>query len=364
MNKYLAFIARGYQLLREGGELSYIVPNSWLGIEAGGAMRTFLVQEQALSRIVVFDCPVFDEPALEAVIFSASRRRPSAKVEIVRCADLNALPGKASISLPAAAIAENEGCKISTIWSSSSAALLAHLDSVSIKMGAEHSCFEPMIALQAYAKGKGVPAQQEDAAKHRVFHATQKLGEDYYPYLEGSDIAPYCLSWSGQYLRYGKFLAEPQSLERFSGPRIVIREITRTLPYLLSSCLLVDTYLYNKSVLHILLKNPNRDRELWALLAVLNSKLASYVLLQRGRKTQRRIFPKIVNADLRDFPVARFVLEQPSRLAQLAMQLSEGDGRNVELRAVIDREVYAAYQLKNSQVQEIEQVLSVNVLPS
>ena len=58
-------------------------------------------------------------------------------------------------------------------------------------------------------------------------------------------------------------------------------------------------------MLHILPRNQDDETEnqLLALLGILNSNLASFVIMQRGRKSQRRIFPKIVNDDLKDFPL-------------------------------------------------------------
>jgi len=360
INKYLAFMARGYQLLRKGGELSFVVPNSWLGIESGSALRRFLLGEGALHSLVVYDCPVFDEPSVEAVTFAATREGLHKFISIERRASLEDSHGRSTtVKVPISECLKTPSASISINWSPSGAEIIDLMQANSCALGAEDSNFVPMIALQAYARGKGFPAQTELASKQKIFHSDSKLGPEYLPYLEGSDISRYDLSWSGAFLRYGPWLAEPQSLERFEGPRIIIREIINAAPYLLNATYVDEIYLYNKSVLHILPQRRATQEDLLALLAILNSKLASYYLLQKGRKTQRTIFPKIVNKDLKDFPIPNSFLAHRAQLALLARKALDANSPAAK-EAEIDQAVFACYQLKNSHVKLIESELTEN----
>ena len=252
-------------------------------------------------------------------------------------------------------------------WSSEVRAALRRVFFQSFRLDSDESPFLPMIALQAYAEGKGTPPQSREVVETHPFHSRERIDDSCYPYLEGSDIEPYRIRWSGSWLRYGSWLAEPQSIDRFSGPRIVIREILGTPPSLLRCALLEETMLYNKSVLHILPRQPERRNLLLALLAVLNSSLASFIILQRGRKSQRKLFPKVVNDDLKDFPIPFSFFDKCQRLAGMASDLCTPDGPAAEMvnaaQDEIDREVFKLYRLKPPDIEVIQNCLRTR-LPS
>jgi hypothetical protein len=79
-----------------------------------------------------------------------------------------------------------------------------------------------------------------------------------------------------------------------------LREVLGKAQYLFVATYADECFLYNKSLLHIRHKSDS-EKHLLALLAVLNSKVGSFLLLMRGAKSQRKLFPKIVLADLKTF---------------------------------------------------------------
>ena len=89
--------------------------------------------------------------------------------------------------------------------------------------------------------------QAEDSIRCLV--RSRGLGDVY----KRQDVMRYQYRHSGSYLKYGPWLAEPQKIERFSGTRILIREIINSAPYILNSCAIEERALYNKSIIHILL---------------------------------------------------------------------------------------------------------------
>lgn len=352
INKYLVFLSKSYDLLHPRGALCFIVPNAWLGIKSGMPLRKRFLQDRSLQSITVFECPVFDEVSVEAVIVKLSRAKPRDFFHIFRSFSLDTKADKFStVSVKSCTAPE---FIIPTNWNSEVGALLNYIDRQSKPL--EESIFTPLIALQAYARGAGQPAQSADDVKKHVFHVHEKVDDSAYPYLEGSDISRYKISWSGSYLKYGPWLAEPQQLERYIGPRLVLREIIRPLPYVAVAAFTDKTYLYNKSVLHILPKHDYGQLELLALLSILNSKLGSLILHFRGRKSQRKIFPKIVNEDLKRFPVPLEFGANVRELSDLSRLFTEDDTSSQTLQNTIDQAVYRAYKLKNSQVLNLEQL--------
>lgn len=319
VNKYLAFMARGYELLAPGARLCMVVPNAWLGINGGMALRKHLLQEGALARLIVFDQQIFPAARVEAVIFCADKGHAHRRIEVTRLTHGESALPISSFSISAERCLSTPDARIPALWCEDAEAVFEQLEGRCSPLSAE-ARFLPLIALQAYAVGKGRPPQTAEQVKAHVFHCKTKADEEAYPYLAGSDIGRYSLCWSGSYLRFGPWLAEPQTIDRFCGPRLALREILGPLPHLLIGTYLDSPFLYNKSVLHIVPRAGAGGPDILALLAILNSTLASFVIAYRGRKSQRRLFPKIVNEDLRDFPLPPSFRSCTARLAALAEQ--------------------------------------------
>ncbi|MBX7137772.1 MAG: N-6 DNA methylase [Oligoflexia bacterium] len=365
LNKYLAFMVKGYRLLNSRGVLSFVVPNSWLGIDGGSAVRKLFLSERTLQCVTLFDSPVFDEPSVEAVTFRVEKGVRADHIEVYRSISLE--HGKTELinKIPVEECLKHAGAAIPLAWTNDTSALMEYLNERSIPLAIHPAGFVPMIALQAYAAGKGSPPQSPRASKERIFHTNIREDHSCIPYLEGADIQRYSVHWSGGFLRYGPWLAEPQSLERFSGPRVLIREILHPCPYVMIAAYADKPLLYNKSVLHVLAAGQADADEMLSLCAIFNSKLASFVIKYAGRKSQRRLFPKIVNGDLKDFPLAKAFSSYVPALAQLSRSMLEvaaansgPDAESAEIQNKIDVLVYEIYALKNSQVETLERVLT------
>ncbi|MBN8551093.1 MAG: N-6 DNA methylase, partial [Deltaproteobacteria bacterium] len=349
INKYLAFIALGFRLLRTGGALSYIVPNAWLGIKSAAKLRSLLLEERALEAITVYDFPVFNDPSVEAVVFKLRKSRPSERITILhrksyeQSGPVRLMPIEECLADPQR--------RISILWDENLSPIIKILRSHALTLGSLTSPFVPMIALQAYAEGKGDPPQRKEQVKSHCFHHTSKVDAHTYPYFEGSDIGRYALRWSGAYLQYGKFLAEAQSIERFKGPRVLLREILNPSPYVLAASYTEEAALYNKSVLHILAKEKVEPELMLALCALLNSKLISFFVRMCGCKSQRRLFPKIVNDDLKSIPLSKGFFGAAAELAQRAEQQMRQV--SAERDREIDALIFAAYAISESQAERV-----------
>jgi len=163
------------------------------------------------------------------------------------------------------------------------------------------------------------------------------------------------------WMRYGPWLAQPREVGMFTRPRILLREITSSFPYCLYACFTPEQYLNNKSILNIL--HPDDDVEALKVLAcVLNCRMISIYYKEFAVKGARKLFPKVVIRNLREFPFPH-KLEQKSmtRLvtlhdgnAKLQMQLAssrtpyEGAAlaRQIDMtNRMIDQEGYRLFGL-------------------
>ena len=75
---YVYFVERGMNILRPGGQFSYILPNKWMRAGYGDKLRQF-VKRQRIEGISDFgDLPVFEEATTYPCIFEMSRAEPRA----------------------------------------------------------------------------------------------------------------------------------------------------------------------------------------------------------------------------------------------------------------------------------------------
>ncbi|MDC0358808.1 hypothetical protein OAO01_08335, partial [Oligoflexia bacterium] len=328
-----------------------------------------------------YTCPVFGEVSVETVTFKVDKERTHHKIRVYHSDSIHDSTVGSATAIPVKTCIKNPDFLVPINWSKEVSEIVDHINDVSFSIVDKASPFVPLIALQAYSFGKGKPPQSKADVKNHIYHTTSKTDESTYPYLEGADIHRYHSTWSGKYLRHGACLAEPQTIERFIGPRILIREITSPAPYVLTACYVDEPYLYNKSVLHILPKAKANEELMLALLAVLNSRFASFLITYLGRKSQRKIFPKIVNDDLKYFPIPVNFYEYVTTLAQYSREMARlhehlrEAGETLEraewnqaapasdneiaqqifnLQKELDIEVYKAYGLKNSHVENLE----------
>lgn len=90
----------------------------------------------------------------------------------------------------------------------------------------------------------------------------------------------------------------------------MIREITAHHPRSLICTYVKQIYLDNLSIINILSKNKS-TAELKTLLLILNSSLVSYYFQKTTPKSKRKMFPKLILKDLREFPIKLPDNQQP-----------------------------------------------------
>lgn len=355
VNKYLAFMAKGLEVLQTAGTLSYIVPNAWLGISAGKGIREALNSCGSIEKIECFDSAAFPGIEVECIIFSFKKALQLKNISLVHYADAKSFQQVYAGKFPRLLCSAANDFIIPLKWSERLNALKEYFTEHCINLGAAESPFEPLIAIQAYSVGKGSPPQSKETVKSHAYHGKEKLSNEHIPYLEGKDIRRYSIDWSKSYLHHGKHLAEPQTLRRFSGPRLLIREILNPAPYALISAYTEEIYLYNKSVLHIISKAECDGDDFYALLAILNSSLAGRYIQSFGRKSQRKLFPKIVNADLKNFPLPKTFRASKQKLAELARRASitsQNKHEFLKIQEALDQAVLEAYKLQASDLED------------
>lgn len=351
-NKFLLFQARAHQIVRRGGSVGFLGPNSWFAIPAGRAMREYILNEQRLAEVDYYLYPVFRSIGVEVASVVSWRDSPSETFRVTRIENPHTefTPfevAKKDCRPPEYIISLNRSPQV--------AELLSRILSVSSTLGTNLERFICRVGLQAYAKGKGIPNQTAAVVETHPFHSNESHGPDWHRYLVGSDISRFSNTWSGEWLHYGEWLAECPAIADYTRPRIAIREILGEAPHRLIATFLEETCLYNRSILHITSGPSCTRNEMLALLSILNSTLGSFFIAFSGRKADRTLFPKIILSDLKCFPVPRRFDQFVDELANISesLLLSGNSTREEEL----ELKVADAFDLTGAEMELMKQLL-------
>lgn len=294
-NTYMLFMERGIVFLKSKGLISYIVPNSWLTVESGKLIRNLFMDK--LIKLLDLNYPVFDKVNVETTVFVGKKHEQRRKIQCARLSSKEEFPLNHFVLMSQDLWIANKG-KIYICSNLKIDSILTSISNNSENMG---DIYDVRTGLQAYEKGKGIPKQTVQDVKDHVFDFDYNFDEFTYRYADGKNIKRYHINWSGRWLRYGKWLSQPRTLDIFTRPRLLIREITSPPPYCINTGYINDLLLNNKSILNILDHQDNIDNLLF-LLAQLNSRLISLFYQERAVKSKRTMFPKVVIRDLRIFP--------------------------------------------------------------
>lgn len=326
-NTYIAFVLKFLCHLAPNGVLTAIIPNAWLGIDDGAGLRRELLTSRQLREVFSSSAITFKDAGVESIIMVA-KNCESADHFLVTSDSGSKKHRFADYSTNDNPIQIHATNSLKGFGQGDSFVALDQLSNL----------FEPRIALQAYRLGGGTPPQTAEVVKSHPFHHSSPRANSL-RYLAGRDVDRYRSGWSGEYLEYGPWLAECPERSRFTGPRIIVREVLGTLPHLIRATYIEEPAVYNRSVLQIKLVDPenNTDR-LLALLGYLNSAIVSLHLLEVGRKSARALFPKLVIKDLKELPIPLGIIEAPAELAKLVRRRLQGSAQNIETLK-LDREI-------------------------
>lgn len=309
-NTYLLFMEALPKMLSKKGLGAYIVPNSWLTIESAKKIRGAYIDK--IREIVDLNYSAFKKVSMEPTIFiiegGASKSSPKVSRASSRLEFDTRTINQAN---------RNEWRKNAGRITFSKSGNRPELDALKARLKTVGDHFDVRTGLQAYEKGKGTPAQTASDVKNHVFDADRKVDATTYRYLQGRDVGAFSLNWSNSWMRYGPWLSQPREISQFTRPRVLLREITSPFPYCLSACFTDEIFLSNKSTLTIL--DPGDDpRSLKALACVINSSLMSVFYKEYGVKSARRLFPKVLIRNLREFPFpSKFEPKLVNRLSDL-----------------------------------------------
>jgi hypothetical protein len=342
LNTYALFIEQSYRLLRTGGRLGFIVPNTWLTIISFEPLRRFLLEQTADLQIINVYGRVFDEAHVDCCLLLFTKGAPT----VVSTGEMHDLQVEKFAPLAPDDLT-SAGTAIINI------SLVKHREALGIinKMNAASYPLTRYATVKtgfvAYEVGKGRPAQTKEMKDARVYHATNRAGPGWFTYLDGRDVRRYGLGWSGQFVKYGSNLAAPRDKALYQTERILVRQIPSKPPYAINAAYTDTDMLLNDRNSNIVLNFKMKPQ---AILGVLNSRVTSYWFAYTFDKFQRDTFPQFKLAELEQFPIPANIEDYEEELTSYVDALTGSGNARAEALLKAINYLEASYRLSEQDV--------------
>lgn len=353
---YFYFLELAHAIVRQGGLVSFIIPNTWLFNVNAEVVRKWLLQEWDI--LEVLDCSdirIFDKATVRNAILTMQARESSldeSEVESVavgyrntkglreECEENNRKPFNALVSRPLLHVSGKSLVKdFSQNWALAFR-LTEEEKGIVEKIKANSFPLKDVFTevsqgLIAYDKLKG---QSDEIIRSRAYHS-HVYKEGYKKWLLGEDVRRYCVKWNGkEYVNYCDGIANPRNPRFFRGKRLLVREITNPSIY----AAITDEELYHDPAVIVVKDCDAYSLEL--VCGIMNSKLGTFYHFNNSPKATKGLFPKILIADINNFPLPKLDTDGKKALAAriepLAMRLMEaaakGNAKATETRQMED----------------------------
>lgn len=220
---YLLFMERYKSVLKDGGYLGVIIPNTWLQSITFKNIRQYLTTAFTWRKVLHITEHIFKAVVdTHVLIFDKGVYKKNSEflVEKLTKGDFNPLHSILQKNIAF------DGQTINIIANPSEIALFEKIKNNSSPLK------DITISTQGtkpFQKGKGKPKQTEDTVKLKPFvreNQSKPDGENWLPLLRGSLMHKYENRWNNDsWIQYGEWLAEPRNPKFFSADeKIIIRQ--------------------------------------------------------------------------------------------------------------------------------------------
>lgn len=275
VDTYKTFFELGFSILKKGGYLGFITPNTFLLQDMSSNLRKILFKDNTFKNLVeIYN--VFPNAVVEPVISIYKKEIPIVDTDV----EVILVPRK--IRLSSTFINDGETRFISTenIKEKEKNVFRYKMDNQGEKVlkvlydGAEQigEHFKVTTGIELYGIGKGIPPQTAQTLKDKPFTSFEKKDDSWIPLIRGTDINRYATVWHGEYVKYGEWLRVPKSIDLFAREKLFIR---RTGDYPL--CCYDDENYIPERASHALYKYDDSEIPIKYILGLLNSKLIKWV---------------------------------------------------------------------------------------
>ena len=263
---YNFFFELSLKILKNDSYLGFITPNTFLVVENGVLLRRLLFEENRLIELYeTFN--VFPDAVVEPVTIIIQKTSSKKENEFNVLLDARDKSKVEKLSFKHEHIFNKESLIFNYRETEKQRNLYLKLKDISNPLS-DYALVKA--GIKPYEMGKGNPPQTRDVVNEKPFNAFEKFDNSWCKLVRGTQINRYKISWDGEFLKYGEWLAAPRNPDSFFKPKIIIR---RTDDKILAA--FDDENFVGLNSIHCLqLKTDWIDYKY--LLALINSKLCNW----------------------------------------------------------------------------------------
>ncbi len=329
------FIERGISLLRQGGCLGFITPNTYLMNTYTTKLRKYILDNCKILKIVIIPQAVFPDASVDASIIvlqkekNESSRRKN-KIDILEVGDFNEPPRK--ISLINQDVFFTSPNNLFTIRSSANSGIAEKLKSKSVPLG--ELC---RISFGLQTKDR------------KTYVKDSQPNNRWKPCIDGGDITRYSLKFNRQYLFHDLKIKAGGCWDESTHnvpEKIVIRQIGHV------PIAALDTKRYYSLNTIYNLTSLQSGFNYRYILALINSKLAGFYW-KANFSDSKLLFPKVKKAYLDQLPIHLAQESEQQPIIKLVDRMLELNNRLVELG---EKQSSERYELEEERKRTDEQI--------
>jgi SAM-dependent methyltransferase len=310
-DSYAIFVMRAWELLKPGGILAFVLPNSWLTVLGYESFRSWLLKHFDIIEVNNV-WKVFADVNHDAVLLMARKRQDPLTDEEAAAHNYDIRVRAVSRGLSEAAklqrLAESGWWIDHTVEQSFMWRQPRHrfeviyeprvadaMDRIGQRCRPLGECASTTVGIQVYHHTR----VDAETIKTRAFHSTMRRGSDWHPYIEANDVQRYVARSSDtKWLLYSDRLCDKRELAHYAQPRILVQQIFwQRMSAVMQEP--TEPYLY----LNTLFAVYETDIPLACILAILNSRFISASYERRANRLFGDKFPKVSKADLAAVPI-------------------------------------------------------------
>ncbi|MBE3141353.1 MAG: Eco57I restriction-modification methylase domain-containing protein, partial [Thermoplasmata archaeon] len=340
------FIQKGIDLLRTSGHIGFITPNTWFTLKNSSKLREYVLKNSLVTELVVFSHKVFEDANVHTGLFFSQNGKASKEHQIAIKHFPASFTPDSLLQPPTSHASQSSWLSGSDFVFETRQTGLAgeFVHKIKQTFPRLEEVARASLGCQAYNSSK----HTQEQIRNRVFHASEKLSNEYLPELAGSDVGRYLIDRKrGEWIKYGPWLHDYRTMDWLTGPRLLIREIPGKAPYRICACYIEETYCNYKTILNV---NPSQATTISMkyLLGILNSKLISYLYPLVSDKMVAETFPRLTVRDLKNLPIHPINFSNPSEkaahdklvsLVERMLALHKRSARTPQEKEMIRREV-------------------------
>ena len=201
------------RLVREGGFVTYIVPNTFCDLESCDDFRKWLLSNLRLLTIWQSGW-AFKTAVVDTLVFAIQRMAPIAGYPVLISVGGRKYPRLIN------SFSENGLHKIDYRNTAEDRKILEKTNERTIPLG---DLAVVKAGAKLYEKGKGTPPQTAETMEERPYTRKGEVPPDWRPLFRGGDVTRYSLRKPEESVNYGPWLAAPRAPKLFDSPKLLMR---------------------------------------------------------------------------------------------------------------------------------------------